>query len=169
MNARVRTSSRSALPRGARRAALGLGLVVSGRVALITLGAIVPAVPVLGYYATTWVGPRPLWYVVFGLVIAVGAVVAWRRGRRRTAVWTTVTSAVTAIGAATVLNHPLLSAHPQNTPLSAADVLAVDQPTPPPDHVIAYDHVEGRTLRAGLWAPRTAHPQGKKPMVVWRA
>ncbi|MFI0816311.1 alpha/beta fold hydrolase [Streptomyces sp. NPDC021098] len=167
MNTRVRIPSRRTLPRWARRTALGLGLVASGLAALITLGAVIPAVPVLGYYATTWLGPRPLWYVVFGLLIAVGAVVAWRRGKRRTAVWTTVTSAVTAIGAATVLTTQLLYAHSQNVPLSAADVLAVDQPTAPPDRVISYDRVEGRTLRAGLWAPRKAHPQGKKPMVVW--
>ncbi|MFF7653147.1 alpha/beta hydrolase [Streptomyces sp. NPDC007983] len=167
MNARVRIPSPGALPRWARRTALALGLVASGLAALVTLGAIIPAVPVLGYYATTWVGPRPLWYVVFGLVIAAGAVVAWRRGKRRTTVWTTVTSAVTAIGAATVLITQLLYAHSQNVPLSAADVLAVDQPTAPPDHVIAYDRVEGRTLKAGLWAPRAAHRQGDKPMVIW--
>lgn len=167
MNARVRIPSRSTLRHWGRRAALGLGLVVSGLVALITLGTLVPAVPVLGYYATTWVGPRPLWYVVFGLVIAAGAVVAWKRGKRRTAVWTTATSAVTAIGAATVLTTQLLYAHSQNVPVSAADVLAVDQPTAPPDHVISFDRVEGRTLRAGLWTPRAEDSQGDKPMVVW--
>ncbi|MFI0773602.1 alpha/beta hydrolase [Streptomyces sp. NPDC021212] len=167
MHPRDLISSRSALLRWGRRAALGLGLVVSGLVALITLGAIVPAFPVLGYYATTWVGPRPLWYVVFGLVIAVGAVVAWRRGKRRTAVWTTATSAVTAIGAATVLITQLLYAHSQNVPVAAADILAVGQPTAPPDHVISFDRVEGRTLRAGLWTPRAEDQQGDKPVVVW--
>ncbi|MFD7503920.1 alpha/beta hydrolase [Streptomyces sp. NPDC059850] len=167
MNTRVRISSRSAVPRWVRRSALGLGLVVSGLVALVTLGTLVPAVPVLGYYATTWVGPRPLWYVAFGLLIAAGAVVAWKRGKRRTAVWTTATSAITAIGATTVLITQLLYAHAQNVPVSTADVLAVDQPTAPPDHVIGYARAEGRTLAAGLWAPRAEDSQGDKPMVVW--
>jgi acetyl esterase len=105
--------------------------------------------------------------VVFGLVIAAGAVVAWRRGRRGTAVWTTVTSAVTAVGAATVLITQLLYAQSQNVPVSAADVLAVDQPTAPPDHIIGYARAEGRTLKAGVWAPREGRPQGDKPLVVW--
>ncbi|MET8180532.1 alpha/beta hydrolase [Streptomyces sp. NPDC005336] len=167
MNARVRMQARSPHTRWWRRAGLVLWVVASVLVALLVLGAIIPAVPVVGYVGTEWVGPRPLWFVVFGLIIAVGAAVAWVRRMRRTALWTAVTSAVTAIGAAAVLTTQLLYAHSHHVPVSAADVLAVDQPAAPPDHVIDYARLGGRTLKAGLWTPPGGHPQGARPMVVW--
>ncbi|MET8014036.1 alpha/beta hydrolase [Streptomyces sp. NPDC005271] len=167
MNARVRMQARGPHTRWWRRAGLVLWVVASVVVALPVLGAVIPAIPVVGYYGTTWVGPRPLWFVVLGLIIAVGAAVAWVRRARRTAVWTAATSAVAAIAAAAVLTTQLLYAHSQHVPVSAADVLAVDQPVAPPDHVIDYARPGGRTLRAGLWTPPAGHPQGARPMVVW--
>ncbi|MCA1185298.1 alpha/beta hydrolase [Saccharopolyspora sp. 6T] len=133
--------------------------------ALLVLGALVPAVPVVGALGSRYVGQWALRFVLLGLLCCLLAVLARRCGSRRGATALGGGGAFALLGSLVVLGAQLSFAHDRGADLGPAELIGTGTPAAPPDRTEVYAEVGGTPLRASIWAPPT--PGTDRPAVLW--
>ncbi|WP_338604208.1 alpha/beta hydrolase [Saccharopolyspora sp. SCSIO 74807] len=162
MSSKLRPGDRGGRLRGAFGA---LGVAASIVVAVLVLGALIPALPVVGSFGSV-VGRRPFEFALTGLLVVLLSWMAWRSQARRSAICGLATGSITLLGALAVLGAQLGYAHSHGADVGFADVVQGGRPMPPPDRTVTFGTVQGEPLRAGIWLPRN-DSGAARPAVVW--
>lgn len=151
---------------GALRVALGIiGVAASAVVAVLVLGALIPALPMVGALGSV-VGRRPFEFAVIGVLVVLLSWVAWRSQARRSAICGLATGSITLFGALVVLVAQLGYAHSHGAGVGFTDVVAGGSRMQPPDRTVTFGTVQGEPLRAGIWLPRNTSG-APRPALVW--
>lgn len=155
-----------------RSAARALGVVVASAgvvaavaVALLVLGALIPALPFFGVLGSRLVGRWAFRFVLLGILLASVAAAGWWLRARRVAGALGGGALIALAGSLVVLGGQLSFAHERGVPVGFADVLGAPTPAAPPDRTEVFAEIGGQELRASVWSPPRAGAE--RPAVVW--
>jgi acetyl esterase/lipase len=151
------------LARVVRTVFLALASSVAVILALIVLGAFVPAIPAVGIVGSILSGAAGM----LGVVLLLATLLAgWTVMRRRT-LWRILLLSATALGlVGCIVMYARLIAVGHEYGASAV-VFAGTPTASPPDQVVQYSQDEGEPLRIGIWRPAGSADLEAAPVAVF--
>ena len=135
--------------------------------ALLTLGSLVPAIPVLGAIGPMLMFMIAPWIVILSVIGAVACFLRWRKTKRRGALVIAALAAFAVLGAGFIQAQQIAFAHANGVNISLLNTVWDDTPKEvSPPQSIDYGSDDGAPLPLAIYEPPHASEAAPAPILV---